>query len=192
VVPAPSSVKAGVVACSATDGIIAIDGNNGVVAAALRIVKAGVIACLAASEKVSKAGVVTTGANNVTDGTVAINVKNGKDGVVTDATDGNIAKAGVVPTGATTTVARLSEAKVPEVMNDVTNATDGNVAKAGVVPTGATTTVGRLSKAKVPEVLKDGDVDEPDWFNFPGREEVEKVLPKKYWAKPPNPGKMHR
>jgi hypothetical protein len=38
---------------------------------------------------------------------------------------------------------------------------------------------------QVAEVMKDGDIVEPEWLNFPGREEVEKVLPKKY-------GKNHK
>ncbi len=33
----------------------------------------------------------------------------------------------------------------------------------------------------VSEVLKDDDIDEPEWFNFPGKGEYEKILPKKYW-----------
>jgi hypothetical protein len=36
--------------------------------------------------------------------------------------------------------------------------------------------------------MKDTDTTEPDWFQFPGREEYEKILPQKYWAKPYKPG----
>jgi hypothetical protein len=36
----------------------------------------------------------------------------------------------------------------------------------------------------ISEVMKDTDTTEPDWFEFPVREELEKILPKKYWAKP--------
>jgi hypothetical protein len=35
----------------------------------------------------------------------------------------------------------------------------------------------------VAEVEEDTDSSEPDWFDFLGREEHEKILPKKYWTK---------
>jgi hypothetical protein len=36
--------------------------------------------------------------------------------------------------------------------------------------------------------MNDTDTTEPDWFELPGREEYEKIVPKKYWAKPSKSG----
>jgi hypothetical protein len=38
-----------------------------------------------------------------------------------------------------------------------------------------------LKHRHVYEVIKDGVNTEPEWCNFPGRDEFERVLPKKYW-----------
>jgi hypothetical protein len=158
----------------------------------------GVVACPAAAGNLSKAdGRVEKDADTTTVGRLSVAgvVSTGATGA--GASDGRVAKAAVV-------VAPVTDATDGKVDADATdgkidaNATDGKVGKAGVVPPGDGKVAIDLKDRKlaaisiipkVSEVMKDGDVYEPDWFNFPGREEVEKVLPKMYWAKPPNPGK---